>query len=241
MLEVSWSHKGLSEWADEEFNIMVQTFFRPLNKMDCCLEEWEKFSPTKSENLRCYQYVAIIMKLNNMSKHFPALAGQFWTTLRNRKLSFCYLIIKFASKDDDYGWISEHKEVTTFECRRHLAMMLLSRVSDEDNSLILEILINKSRFSEDSFEYIAHAEAETLQASLHLQFKDEEATGPGVLREWFILVCQAIFDPRNALFVACPNDRRRFFPNPGKLGASVILLCPIYDFVEVIYCLRSYR
>nr|XP_017226117.1 PREDICTED: E3 ubiquitin-protein ligase UPL5-like [Daucus carota subsp. sativus] len=93
-------------------------------------------------------------------------------------------------------------------------MMLLSRVSDEDNSLILEILINKSRFSEDSFEYIAHAEAETLQASLHLQFKDEEATGPGVLREWFILVCQAIFDPRNALFVACPNDRRRFFPNP---------------------------
>nr|XP_017226168.1 PREDICTED: E3 ubiquitin-protein ligase UPL5-like isoform X1 [Daucus carota subsp. sativus] len=193
---------------------MVQTFFRPLNKMDCCLEEREKFFPTKSENLGCYQYVAIIMKLSNMSKHFPALAGQFWTTLRNRKLSFRYLIIKFASKDDDYGWISEHKEVTTFECRRHLAMMLLSRVSDEDNSLILEILINKSRFSEDSFEYIAHAEAETLQASLHLQFKDEEATGPGVLREWFILVCQAIFDPRNALFVACPNDRRRFFPNP---------------------------
>ena len=215
----------------QEFSIMVETFFRLLNKMDSCLEELEKLLPTKSENLGCYQYVAIIMELNNMSKHFPDLAKQFWTTLRNRKLSFSYLIIKYASKEDDYEWISVHKEVTNFECRRHLAMMLLARVSDEDNNLIQEImLIDRSRLLEDSFEYIAHSEAETLRASLDLQFKDEEATGPGVLREWFVLVCQAIFDPRNALFVACPNDRRRFFPNSGnQLGAFVILLCPIYD------------
>jgi hypothetical protein len=33
----------------------------------------------------------------------------------------------------------------------------------------------------------------------------------------FFLVCQAIFNPQNALFVACPNDRRRFYPSPGKL------------------------
>jgi E3 ubiquitin-protein ligase NEDD4 len=50
-----------------------------------------------------------------------------------------------------------------------------------------------------------------------MEFKNEEATGPGVLREWFFLVTQAIFDPQNALFVACPSDRRRFYPNPGKL------------------------
>ncbi|WOH14923.1 hypothetical protein DCAR_0934453 [Daucus carota subsp. sativus] len=198
----------------QEFSIMFETFFRLLNKMDYCLEELEKLLPTKSENLGCYQYVAIIMELNNMSKHFPDLAKQFWTTLRNRKLSFSYLIIKYASREDDYEWISVHKEVTNFECRRHLAMMLLARVSGEDNNLIQEImLIDRSRLLEDSFEYIAHSEAETLRASLDLQFKDEEATGPGVLREWFVLVCQAIFDPRNALFVACPNDRRRFFPN----------------------------
>ena len=48
-----------------------------------------------------------------------------------------------------------------------------------------------------------------------MDFTNEEATGPGVLREWFFLVCQEIFNPQNALFVACPNDRRRFFPNPG--------------------------
>ena len=90
---------------------MVQTFFRLLNKMDYCLEELEKLLPTKSEDLGCYQYVAIIMELNNMSKHFPALAGQFWKTLRKRKLSFCYLIIKYATRDEDYSWILEHKEV----------------------------------------------------------------------------------------------------------------------------------
>ncbi|GAB4830760.1 hypothetical protein Ancab_004793 [Ancistrocladus abbreviatus] len=48
-----------------------------------------------------------------------------------------------------------------------------------------------------------------------MEFKNEEATGPGVLREWFLLVCQAIFDPQNALFVACPHDRRGFYPNPA--------------------------
>lgn len=41
-------------------------------------------------------------------------------------------------------------------------MMLLSRVGDEDNNLILEILIDRSRLLEDSFEYIAHAKAETV-------------------------------------------------------------------------------
>jgi E3 ubiquitin-protein ligase NEDD4 len=49
-----------------------------------------------------------------------------------------------------------------------------------------------------------------------MEFKNEDATGPGVLREWFVLVCKEIFNPKNALFVACPNDHRRFFPNAGE-------------------------
>ncbi|KAG5586172.1 hypothetical protein H5410_046606 [Solanum commersonii] len=48
----------------------------------------------------------------------------------------------------------------------------------------------------------------------HLQNK--EATGLGMLREWFPLVCEAIFNPQNALFVSCLNDGRRFFPNPAS-------------------------
>nr|XP_017225451.1 PREDICTED: E3 ubiquitin-protein ligase UPL5-like [Daucus carota subsp. sativus] len=223
----------------EDFNFMLKIFLRLLKKIDDCLEQLEKLLPSESENLGCNQYVLILIELNNMSKHFPVLARQFWKTLGRRKLSFCYLIIKYATRGEDYRWILEHKDVIDSECRRHLAMMLLPQVSDEDDDY-LEILIERSRLLEDSFEYIAHAEADTLQAGLTLEFKDEEATGPGVLREWFVLVCEAIFDPQTALFVACPNDGRRFFPNPAskvdplhleyfKFAGRVIALALMYN------------
>jgi len=79
------------------------------------------------------------------------------------------------------------------------------------------MLIVRSELLEVSFEYIIDKDPALLQSDLLLQFKHEEATGPGVLREWFFLVCREMFNPHKALFVACPNDRRRFFPNSGKL------------------------
>lgn len=216
------SHLDFSRYREDYTNLGL-FLFNLFKRMNYCLEEMELLLPTKSESLGCYQYLVILMELNNIFKFYPGFGKLLWTTLRERKLSLCYLIIKYARSCDDYGWISEHKEVTNFECRRHLAMMLLPEIRDENDD-VLEMLIKRSQLLEESFEYIAHAEADTLRAGLLLEFKDEEATGPGVLREWFILVCQAIFDPQNALFVACPNDRRRFFPNPGKLGATFIVL-----------------
>ncbi|KAG6394133.1 hypothetical protein SASPL_144712 [Salvia splendens] len=58
-----------------------------------------------------------------------------------------------------------------------------------------------------------------------LAFKNEEATGPSVLLEWVFLVCQAIFNPQNALFVAWSNDCRRFYPSPGK--EKHLILCKV--------------
>ncbi|KAG6392383.1 hypothetical protein SASPL_146600 [Salvia splendens] len=58
-----------------------------------------------------------------------------------------------------------------------------------------------------------------------LAFKNEEPTGPGVLREWVFLVCQAIFNPQKALFVACSNDHRRFYPSAGK--ERHLILCKV--------------
>lgn len=95
-------------------------------------------------------------------------------------------------------------------------MMMLPEAK-EDYEEIHEMLIDRSQILAESFEYFSQAGPETLRAGLFMEFKNEEATGPGVLREWFCLVCQAIFNPQNALFLACPNDRRRFFPNPGML------------------------
>ncbi|KAJ0082940.1 hypothetical protein Patl1_09695 [Pistacia atlantica] len=92
-------------------------------------------------------------------------------------------------------WLLEHKDVTNFESRRHLVMMMFP-------------------------EYIARAQRDALHGGLFMEFKNEEATGPGVLQEWFFLVCQALFNQQNALFVACPNDRRRFYPNPVDVWSA---------------------
>ncbi|XP_074357602.1 E3 ubiquitin-protein ligase UPL5 [Apium graveolens] len=205
----------------EEIKFLYSIFVGLLEKMYLCLgkvEEWlARKEKGEGEILRlgwCH-YLAILKELNNISKLYQGAEEEFWTKLRHRKDSICFLITRYAKRSDDHRWILEHKEVTNFECRRHLAMMLLPEVKDEYEELH-EMLIDRSQLLAESFEYIARAETETLRAGLFLEFKNEEATGPGVLREWFCLVCQEIFNPQNALFVACPNDRRRFYPNPAS-------------------------
>ncbi|KAI0519551.1 hypothetical protein KFK09_007001 [Dendrobium nobile] len=79
-----------------------------------------------------------------------------------------------------------------------------------------EMLIDRPQLLNESFEYIGQVEASALRGELFVVFKNEEATGPGVLREWFRLVCHAIFSPQHVLFLSCPNNPRRFFPNPGS-------------------------
>ncbi|WMV46159.1 hypothetical protein MTR67_039544 [Solanum verrucosum] len=123
----------------------------------------------------------------------------------------------------DYQWILEHKEVTNFKIRQRFALRML-REGRQKNEELYEMLICRSRLFEDSFQYIGHGSPSSLRGQLFIQFENEEATGPGVLREWFFLVCEAIFNPQNALFVSCPNDGRRFFPNP-VFGSKVVDGC----------------
>ncbi|KAL3357195.1 hypothetical protein AABB24_017734 [Solanum stoloniferum] len=159
-------------------------------------------------------YLTILKELNNISKVYTGLEKVFWQKMRQVKASLCFLVVKFATKSEDYGWLFEHKEVMSFEVRRHLAIMMLPEVGDGGGLYCM--FIDRSRLLENSFEYIGNATPKNLQGCLFIKFKHEEATGPGVLREWFLLVCQAMFNPQNALFVACPNDRRRFFPNSAS-------------------------
>lgn len=113
-------------------------------------------------------------------------------------------------------WILKHRELTHFMIKQHFALKMLREGRDKNEELY-EMLIRRSHLLEEAFKYIRHADPRSLRGKLFLQFKNEEATGPSVLREWFSLVCQAIFNPQNALFVSCPDDGRRFLPNPGKL------------------------
>lgn len=220
LVPLSEDHRGLPHCCADEIIILHGIFNDLLNKLERCLEKVEDHINSDSKKdtgslcIGACHYLAILKELNNISKLYSGCEGLFWETMKRRKGAFCYLIVKCAKRSEDHNWILECKEVTNFEARRHLAMMMLPEVKDEYGELH-EMLIDRSHLLAESFEYIARADADSLRAGLFMEFKNEEATGPGVLREWFFLVCQAIFNPQNALFVACPNDRRRFFPNPG--------------------------
>ncbi|KAG4378275.1 hypothetical protein GLYMA_17G008250v4 [Glycine max] len=143
------------------------------------------------------------------------LKKSFGGVLMRQRSVLCLLIVRYAKRTDEHQWILKRRCVTNFESRRHLAMMIFPEVK-EDYKELRKMLIDRSQLLAESFECIALAEPESLHAGLFMKFQNEEPTGPGVLREWFLLVCQAIFNPQNALFVACPNDQRRFFPYPAS-------------------------
>ncbi|GLU15655.1 hypothetical protein SLE2022_321280 [Rubroshorea leprosula] len=183
-----------------------------LNKMDKCLARVEECLSGQESGDGWHQYLAILKGLDGISKLYEGAEEMFWMVLKPRKSALCALIVRYAGRNDDYRWLFEHKDVIDFESRRHLAMQMFPEVK-EDYDELHEMLIDRSKLLEESFEYIARAETESLHAGLFMEFKNEEATGPGVLREWFFLVCQALFNPEIALFSHCPNDHRRFFPN----------------------------
>ncbi|XP_010270135.1 PREDICTED: E3 ubiquitin-protein ligase UPL5-like [Nelumbo nucifera] len=203
-----------------EIELLHGNFLDLLGKIDQCLKKVEEFSvangagESESHRTAWSQYLAILKELNVIAKLYPGAEEKLCFVMRARRFSL-NTIIRFAKRSDDHHWLLQHKDVTDFESRRHLVMMMFPDMKD-DYEEIHEMLIDRSQLLAESFEYIARADAEALHGGLFMEFKNEEATGPGVLREWFCLVCQAIFNPQNALFLACPNDRRRFFPNPAS-------------------------
>ncbi|KAK4353748.1 hypothetical protein RND71_025942 [Anisodus tanguticus] len=205
----------------QQIKCLHDIYFDLLEKIEVCLKKMEEPLALKEKGeaepfaVGWSQYLEILKEINGVSKLYKGSEDEFWNKMRHRKVALCFLIVRFAKRSEDHQWILEHKEVTDFKARRHLGMMMLPEVKDEYEELH-EMLIDRCQLLSESFEYIAHADPESLRGGLFMEFKNEEATGPGVLREWFFLVCQAIFNPQNALFVACPNDRRRFFPNPAS-------------------------
>ncbi|KAG5573589.1 hypothetical protein H5410_063355 [Solanum commersonii] len=191
-----------------------------LDKIEPCLRKLEdKLRLINDDRLIVSwwsQYLVILKELNNISMLFNN-SEVFWQKLSQRKLSLSCLIGIYAMSFDDYRWIIEHKElIVNFKVRRHFTMRMLEEARSGNTEESYEMLIDRSDLLEASFEYIVDMDPALLRGDLLLQFKHEDATGPGVLREWFFLVCREMFNPHKALFVACPNDRRRFFPNSAS-------------------------
>lgn len=209
-----------------EMGELHRLFETLLKTMDSCMSRIESLlgrrgiANTEDMSGTWSQYLAILKIINSMSELYEGAKEQVAHLLNSRKVSFCAIVVKFAKRDDDHSWIFDYKEATTFESRRHLAMLLFPDVK-EDFEEMHEMLIDRSNLLAESFEYIAGASPHALHGGLFMEFKNEEATGPGVLREWFYLVCREIFNPQNALFLRSADDLRRFSPNTGKLCARL--------------------
>ncbi|XP_058070731.1 E3 ubiquitin-protein ligase UPL5 [Magnolia sinica] len=232
------SHEGSSKqpFYEDEIRLFHGLFMELLEKIDQCLKKVEDYlfangtaesdRPVKDylfakvmvevdrHRTEWSQYLAVLKELDAISRLYEGAWEKLRAILRGRRFPLNTLV-RYAKRSDDHLWLLEHKDVTDFETRRHLVMMMFPDVKEEFEELH-EMLIDRSQLLAESFEYIGRAEPEALHGGLFMEFKNEEATGPGVLREWFSLVCKAIFNPQNVLFLSCPNDRRRFFPNPAS-------------------------
>ncbi|KAK4759711.1 hypothetical protein SAY87_022842 [Trapa incisa] len=198
-------------------------FDNMLLKMEFCLIRLEGQLASNSTwegdvvHQQSSQYLAILKELNIISALYVGCKQRFWSTMARRKIPLSYLIIRHVKRTDDHWWLLECKEITDLEAKRHMLMMLFPENADDFDEPT-EIYIDRSHLLTESFDYVAKADPESLHGSLFVEFKDEEATGPGVEREWFYLVCQSLFSQQNDLFIACPNDCSRFYPNPASEG-----------------------
>ncbi|KAK7303378.1 hypothetical protein RJT34_14282 [Clitoria ternatea] len=207
-------HAEVVDYVRDVFVMLLKKMDVRFRAMEDCLagEEHDKEDSVYPEFA---PYLAIARELYHVSKLYDDAEEMFWRVLKLHRNIVSQLIVRFADRIKDHRWVLENKSVITFEARRHLAMLLFPDAK-ENYQAFHEMLIDRSQILAESFEYIGQARPESLRSGLFMEFKNEEATGPGVLREWFVMVCHAIFNPENALFVACPDDHRRFYPNPAS-------------------------
>lgn len=172
--------------------------------------------------IACSYYLPILELLYGISKLYSGAEENLQTILGSKKAALSYLILTYSGSITELLWLIGLKGLLDFKAKTHMVSSLFLDVV-YDYEEMNELLIDRSNLLAESFEYMKHIDRNTLHSMLHVEFKNEEATGPGVLREWFIMVFQAIFYTGNLLFTACPNDRRRFFLNPGKCALPLFV------------------
>ncbi|KAK8935844.1 E3 ubiquitin-protein ligase UPL5 [Platanthera zijinensis] len=208
------------QWAIDLYAI----FLKLVKNFDEGLEKTGKFlaqSTAKEIESHCLHWsnlLAICSGFHKFARNYEDARKALHAILLTRRVPLNALI-KLANRNDDYHWLLKLKDITDFESRRKVSIMLFPDRSFE----LHEMLIDRSQLLTESFEYVGQVEANALHGGLFMEFKNEQATGPGVLREWFCVLCREIFSQRNILFLSCPNNPRRFFPNAGSVADSLHL------------------
>lgn len=199
----------------------LQAVFRKLLlEIDSCFEAVEDVlvapgtSTLEDHPFGWTPFLVILKGLHAIAKLYDEAMEEMLSILKSRHAALNILIRQSRWKDDHF-WLLDYGFLLDFESKRRLVMAMLPEPQD-DHDERQEVVVHRSQLLTDSFESLAYVEPEILQGGISVEFLTEEATGPGVLREWFCLISREIFNPQNALFLSCPNDRRRFFPNPAS-------------------------
>ncbi|XP_057991306.1 E3 ubiquitin-protein ligase UPL5-like isoform X2 [Hevea brasiliensis] len=207
----------------DAFRFLYATFSKLLRKMDECLLKMQSCFPlnTTWEDVTVwngwFQHLAILEELHKISELYDIAEEELWMSLRQREFSLCVLLVKYLKPTDDIKWLLEHKNDYGFEFRRQLARQMIPK-ANEDFQRSLKIVIDKF------LNMGAHVEGhQVLPNDLLSQLRVQEESAAGLksystrylTEKWFLSMCQAIFNPQNALFIACPNDPARLYPNPA--------------------------
>ncbi|KAF2294022.1 hypothetical protein GH714_006706 [Hevea brasiliensis] len=182
----------------EHYSPFELTFYDLLRRMEAYLAHSENFSYMESAYCGYSQYLTILKALHMISKLRKSSEERFWNVLRNKRRSLLELIAKSTDRTNDHLWLLERKDVIVSKSRMHLAMMMMTEIRIHEVELY-EMLVW----------------SEKLDANLYMAFKNQQITNREVQQYWLRLLCRAIFNPQKSLFLACPYDPKRFYPNPA--------------------------
>ncbi|KAF6142598.1 hypothetical protein GIB67_015084 [Kingdonia uniflora] len=78
------------------------------------------------------QCLSLMRELNSISKLFDGAPKKFASVIKSRRVALNSLI-KYVKRGDDHRWVLDYKDVTDFESRSHLALLLLPEVREDYN------------------------------------------------------------------------------------------------------------
>eukprot|EP00250_Pteridium_aquilinum_P012283 c20622_g1_i2 orf=257-3370(-) len=191
---------------------LFAVFHGLLYEIDNCLGKVEEALQGRPFNWA--PLLAVLKGLNVIAKMYEGCMDTLLTVFSSRCKAL-NIIIQQSESHNDHFWLLEHKSLLDFESKRTVVLGMLSE-PQEDFEERHDFFIHRDHLLPESFHAFESVKSDVLQGGLSVEFTTEEATGPGVLREWFYLICREIFNPENALFLLCPNDSRRVFPNPAS-------------------------
>ncbi|KAI3897616.1 hypothetical protein MKW92_013862 [Papaver armeniacum] len=136
------------------------------------------------------------------------------------------ILVRMSKKSDDLRWLLEHKNSISSNSRDYLLMKMFPEVK-LDFEKQHKMLIDRSQILTESFKHLSLGTSMSVRRGLSVEFRNEEAVGYGVLREWFFIICQELFDPKGSLFLACPTPvvprHRNYFAFAGRVIALALM------------------